>query len=380
MAFTFVHTGDWHVGLPYGSIAAQDPEKAASLRQARLDCVDRVAEVARQVGARHVFVAGDSFDSETLPDRSLRPVLARLSAHADLIWHLLPGNHDPVRPGGVWDRIQAFGRPGNVRLHLVPEPVMIEPGVVLLPAPLSARAMSTDPTAWMDHAESPPGVLRLGLAHGAVQNFGGSSRAAIPIDPGRVRSADLDYLALGDWHGAKQIAPRAWYAGTPEPDSFLNNQPGHVLVVRIEDRGEPPEVKLVETARFRWLDRRLRIDRLADLEPLEKEITRLGATAGRHLLGCVLEGELTASEEAALDDRLGRLQDACFFMQTNRDRLRVVTRQGDLEALGCGALRGVAQQLHDQVAGADAAMGLAAQRALAILFAQARALGALEDR
>jgi len=50
----------------------------------------------------------------------------------------------------------------------------------------------------MDGAATPPGVLRIGLAHGSVVNFGSECEATNPIDPARATKARLDYLALGD--------------------------------------------------------------------------------------------------------------------------------------------------------------------------------------
>ena len=79
----------------------------------------------------------------------------------------------------------------------------------------------------------------------------------IAIDPQRARSASLDYLALGDWHGTKQIGPATWYAGTPEPDSFTDNAPGNVLVVEIPGAGGPAHVETMPTGIYRWLARHI---------------------------------------------------------------------------------------------------------------------------
>ncbi len=64
----------------------------------------------------------------------------------------------------------------------------------------------------------------------------------------------FDYFALGDWHGTKQVGPKAWYAGTPELDRFpkgASNDPGHVLIVDVE-RAAPPHVTQVRTAQLAW--------------------------------------------------------------------------------------------------------------------------------
>ena len=62
---------------------------------------------------RTVLVAGDVFDSETVSDALIGTLLARLKAHPKLTWHLLPGNHDPARAGGVWEAIVGAGLPGK---------------------------------------------------------------------------------------------------------------------------------------------------------------------------------------------------------------------------------------------------------------------------
>ncbi|MDY6873508.1 MAG: DNA repair exonuclease, partial [Chloroflexota bacterium] len=83
--------------------------------------------------------------------------------------HLLPGNHDPDRPGGTWERLLRQGvLPEHIRVHREPCPVELETGVWLLPAPLRRRAEGADPTAWMETAATPAGALRIGLAHGSI--------------------------------------------------------------------------------------------------------------------------------------------------------------------------------------------------------------------
>ncbi len=105
MPLTFIHTGDWHIGKPYGGLPV---EQAAKLRGARLDAIGKLAGEARVGRATCILVAGDLFDRPTLADRDLRVPLSQMAAYADLVWHVIPGNHDPASPGGVWERILAF--------------------------------------------------------------------------------------------------------------------------------------------------------------------------------------------------------------------------------------------------------------------------------
>ena len=191
---------------------------AGGLAAARFASIAKIADIARAQGAAHVLVAGDVFDSETLPKLTVRKALERLATEASITWLLLPGNHDPARLGGIWDRIQRLGVPANVVPLLTPEPYAVSQDAVILPAPLTSKNPGSDPTAWMDSCATPAGVARIGLAHGSIQGFGSDGESAVLIARDRAVTANLTYLALGDWHGLKRISDSTWYSGPPEPD------------------------------------------------------------------------------------------------------------------------------------------------------------------
>jgi Calcineurin-like phosphoesterase len=368
MRFAFIHTADWQIGKRFGAFPA---EKAAVLRAQRLDAVDRVAEAARVAGASAVLVAGDVFDSETVSDALAGTLLSRLKAYPKLAWHLLPGNHDPARAGGVWEAIVAGGLPANVRVQVAPVVAEIAPGVVLLPAPLTSKSTSRDPTAWMDGAASPPGTVRIGLSHGSVQGFGSDGDADVPIDPARVKSAGLSYLALGDWHGTTCISARVWYSGTPEPDSFPDNEPGYALAVQIAGPSAVPKVERVRTAHFTWARRRQTVESAAGLDAIEAEVGGLGSAASRWLIGLKLEGHVTLAEFAQLEARLAKLTTQLFHLEPDLSGLHTEAAASDLEVLSSGVLGTVAERLKAKAAGSGEEAAVAA-RALRRLFALAR--------
>ena len=114
---------------------------------------------------------------------------------------------------------------------------------------------------------TPAGALRIGLAHGSVQGFGSAGDANVPIDPARVKSAGLSYLALGDWHGTTRISDRAWYSGTPEPDGFRDNDPGNALIVRLDGAGPPQGRARARRRISRGRARELKVDGTKPLAP-----------------------------------------------------------------------------------------------------------------
>lgn len=309
-----IHTADWQLGKPFARFPA---DVRSALTEARLDAIDRIAAVAADTGSDHVVVAGDVFDNVDPGDRIVGQAVSRME-RARVTWWLMPGNHDHSRAGGLWSRVRRLA-PANVRVVDTPEAVEMEEGAWLLPAPLEHRKTVLDPTAAMVDMATPPGSLRIGLAHGSITEFGATGESSNIIPPDRARSAGLDYLALGDWHGFLAVGDRTAYSGTPETDRFGRDEPG--ACVSVDARaGDAPVFERVETGRFRWLSRRWE---LATVEDLERE---LGALRDEGRLSDVLLS-LRLGGVASLAQRVD-------VMSTIEDRVAHELRHLDLDAEG----------------------------------------------
>jgi DNA repair exonuclease SbcCD nuclease subunit len=337
----FVHSADWQIGKVFKQFGA----KEETLRQARLAAIERLGELAMANGAHHVLVAGDVYDTEAPSPVTLRAPIERMKRFPRVQWHLLPGNHDPHRPEGLWDRLLQIGLPPQVHLHLTPMAIEMEDGVFLLPAPLTRKAESEDVTVWMDLAPTPPGALRIGLAHGSVTHFGGEGEATSTIDPARPKSAGLDYLALGDWHRTLQIGPACWYAGTPEPDRAGRQERGTALLVDIPGPKAPPSVTPVVTGTYRWVTRSEHLSDIAAVADLEQRL-RNAPDLSHLVLRLALVGTLPIADYAELQRSILDLEAAVFHLDVEQDALIARPTQSDLEAIDFdGVLRRCAERL-----------------------------------
>ena len=238
-----LHTADWQIGKPYRWV--DDGQKQARLQQERVEVVGRIAEIVRQEEVDVVLVAGDLFDSSTVPAATVMEVLEVVGSMSCPVL-VIPGNHDHGGVGGIWRREdlqrQRQDRAPNLQLLLASEPVLVA-GITVLPCPLLRQHESRNPLLWLEQLDwqaldsSAPRVV---LAHGSVQGFGGDDSVnRLVLD--RLPSDEFDYVALGDWHGLMSVDRKAWYAGTPEPDRFPNgpdDKRSQVLLVDLE-RGLP---------------------------------------------------------------------------------------------------------------------------------------------
>jgi len=345
MAFTFIHTADWQLGKTFGQFPA---DVASALRRARQDAIVRIAEQARSVKAAHILVAGDVWDNKIPSNSTLRQPLAIMAEASDLSWWLLPGNHDPDGIDGLWDRISNI-KPDNVHLLREPQPVEIEAGVFILPAPWARIQHGQDLTQWMETAETPSGALRIGLAHGGVKGFGSEAetdREIIP--PNRADKANLDYLALGDWHAQTQINTRTFYPGTPEPDKHKTGERGQVLAVTLE-AGKTPLIKALKTAEYDWVQLSIALQTDTIPETIDKiRGALLQGQALRHThVQLDISGEMTVAEwtefESFIEDMKG---ETASFDVRGDTTIRLVVVPEDIESLDAqGSVREAAETL-----------------------------------
>ena len=375
-----LHTADWQIGRTYSRF---DPDDAAALAEARIATVERLARRAAERGADAVLVAGDVFDAQSVSPRTLRRLFNALAPYAGP-WVMIPGNHDAALAEGVWAQVR--------RLDLLPPNVQVQlqPGIVELPAlrlavlaaPLTQRHTHDDTTAWFDDADTPAGWHRVGLAHGAVQGLlAADIDATNPIAPDRAARARLDYLALGDWHGAKRIDSRTWYAGTPEPDRFKDNDPGQVLWVTLGAPGEAPQVQAEPVGRHRWREQALP---LAVPSDVDAAIAGLDAAAADEVLSLVISGSIDLAAHQRLQRALQAAEARVRALAVDQAGLRLAPTADDIASLQAdGYLGAVIAELRDTPPDATPERTRTAQDALALLatmLAEARDAAAADEK
>ena len=306
MSLTFIHTADWQLGKPFARV--EDVAKRTLLQQERIEVLRRLGQVAREKAAKFVVVAGDLFDSPS-PTKTTVTDVCSVIGQMGVPVYAIPGNHDHGSVGSVWT--QPFFEQSRSELapqfHILLKAAPVElADAVLLPCPLLRRHEASDPMAWLrtlDLASESWGEKpRIVIAHGSVQGFGSQDDdeeaghgGANFLDLSRLDAEAIDYIALGDWHGMKQVGPKAWYSGTPELDRFPKgegNAPGHVLCVTAQ-RGAAPLVEPVRTARFGWHQIEHQFHEDADIERCLAEVTTLlEGRSGSDLLRLELTGML----------------------------------------------------------------------------------------
>lgn len=376
-----LHTADWQLGKPYETIA--DPDKRARAREARFMALERVAALASSERVALVLVAGDVFDATTVDKATVSRACRELGRMGAPVV-LLPGNHDHGGAGGPWhqryfqDELAALAPNATVAL----EPTRIDlAGVSVFPCPLLRASEPRDVTAWLRDGSAldaaPPGQPRVVLVHGSAQDFGGAAEEdeagnnRVSID--RLPGEALDYVALGDWHGMKQVGPKAWYSGAHEPDRFPRGpgyMSGQALVVDVA-RGVPPQVHAHAVGGLAWVQVQHEVLGDAELPSLEAAIdARIGTGVSTHLLALTLTGRLGLAGMQRLEQLLERLEARLVRLDLDR-QVALEPQPDELAALSQRAadpaIAAVAHGLIEQV-GQPGSQGDVARLALQELY------------
>lgn len=310
--------------------------------------IDALASAAREHGAQHVLVAGDLFDTETPSERVWRQALAAMAGAEGLQWWIIPGNHDSLVAEALWKQFREEAADG---VHLVDaaEPVVIAPRVSLVPSPVSSRFPGRDLTEWMPECTTPEGHLRIGLAHGGVVNFGSEDDGKETIAIDRARSAGLDYLALGDWHGFVKVSERTFYSGSPERDRFKHEGRGVCLAVTIPGPRAEPLVSEVETGRLNWSEVSLHLTPEQDAaKALTSALPQEGVGRRDVLLRVRATGWVGLPQRIALESTIEHVSPEFGHLEFTDAELATECAAEDLDEIATsGALRMAAEALYE---------------------------------
>jgi len=245
----FLHTADWQIGMKALHVGVE----SARVRATRIETALHVIEVAKAEGAEFVLIAGDTFECNAI-DRTVVQRIGDILAGFRGPVFMLPGNHDPIDVGSVWEH-PVWSSHSNLRVLREAEPVELPSGI-LYPCPILATSSKSkvDPTEWI--SVGPRSSFRIGVAHGTVEGNPGIE-PCLPIPRETTTRRQLDYLALGHWHSTATYensdgAVTMAYSGTHETTSFGERDSGNVLIVEISEPGAKPQVRTVPVGKLRW--------------------------------------------------------------------------------------------------------------------------------
>jgi DNA repair exonuclease SbcCD nuclease subunit len=289
-----------------------------------------------------VLIAGDLFDSNVQPRRSVERVAAELRRLADagIRTVVIPGTHD------VYDRASIYrahdlaamsgGQPGDAFVTvLTPE----RPSVRFegLDLEIHGRVFATKRAphspleGFVVDREAGP-TWHVAMVHGSVAIPGKTDGDEVVVTPDEIAATGLDYLAMGHWHSTQRgrAGMTTWaYPGAPEPVALDQDRAGNVLIVGLEDTPDGRQVAIHERRVGRTRFERLELD-AATIESQPALVTSLARRADPDL---VLDVRLGGVRPDELDLNVDEVESALapsFLKVRVRDRSTPALTEGPL--------------------------------------------------
>ncbi len=335
-----LHTADVHLGARHADMG----EQAAAQRERQFAAFRATVDLAIAEKVDVVLIAGDLFDSNTQPRRSVDRVAAELHrlVVAKIRTVIIPGTHD------VYDRSSLY------RIHDIPALAGSTPDddlvTVLTPSLPSIHLPTSDVVVhgpvfatkrgphspMLDvhvHRDGPsPATWQVGMIHGSLSIPDKTDRDEVVFTKEEVEASDLDYLALGHWHSFQQgtAGPTTYaYSGAPEPVAVTQDGAGKAVIVSLEVVGGARTVNLDPRSVSRTHFDKLDVDAAA-IGDQPALLARLSALADPDL---VLDARITGVRPDELDIHIEEVED-----RLKSSFLKVRVRDTSLPALTNGVL------------------------------------------
>lgn len=339
-AVRFLHTSDWQLGMTRWFLKEGDGEAQARYSADRLEAVRRIGRLAQERGAEFIVVAGDVFESNTLPERDFQRALDAIR-ELPVPVYLLPGNHDALDATSIYHR-KVFDEVALSGVHVLRDsvPVEVRPGVEIVGAPLTSRAPDSDLLADALEPLEPTTGVRIAVAHGQVAGFGAEVGETLSLSAvaEAVGKRIVQYVAVGDSHSTQKLddAGRMWFSGSPETTDYDDKEKhsGNALVVDVWPDREP----LVEVAHIgQWNFRAMERD-FAGVEDARAWLDelRMLSDKSRTCVKYSLRGTLNLIADAELKRGLREVAPsfAALYRRGSGSEITVVPEDGDIGSLG----------------------------------------------
>jgi DNA repair protein SbcD/Mre11 len=310
-----LHTADVHLGARHADLG----EAASAQRERQFAAFRASVDLAIAERVDLFLVAGDLFDSNVQPRRSVERVAAELArlAEARIRSVLIPGTHDVYDRSSVYrayDLAAMAGAPEgqDILTVLTPERpwVHLDACDIVVHGPVFATKRAPhSPLRDIASVRTPDATWKVGLLHAAIAIPGRTEHDEVVITTDEIAASGLDYLALGHWHGAQVARARGVtyaYSGAPEPVALDQDKAGKVLLVTLDRRDGAKSVAVEERTVGRTTFERVELDAATVVsQPALIDRLRTGASRDR-----VLDVRLIGVRPDALDLDTAEVEDA----------------------------------------------------------------------
>jgi len=261
-----LHTADVHLGARHADLGDQ----AAAQRERQYAAFVATADLALAERVDLVLIAGDLFDSNVQPRRSVERAASQLRrlVEARIRTVLIPGTHDVYDRASIYRTYDLSAMAGAVGSDLVTvlDPDHRDVHLPALDVVVHGRCFATkkapeSPLKGLKVGKDRRATWHVGVLHAALAIPDKTDGDDVVVTAAEIADSGLDYLALGHWHSTMQGKAGGTiyaYSGAPEAVAIDQDRAGNVLLVTFDQpdgrRQVTVEERRVGKTRFEKLE------------------------------------------------------------------------------------------------------------------------------
>lgn len=308
----FIHTADIHLGKSFSFLG----DKGSLLRDAQMETLEKIADLAQSESVDFVIIAGDLFESNEVSSRLVRKTAEILKSINPIPVLVSPGTHDLLDEGSVYRRkefqgpnIKVFGIDGTL--------------INVKDAAIHGRANDTKQGSvhpLIELRSDPKAKFNIAVIHASVEIEGKANPYDYLVSTKEIATSGMDYIALGHWHRMNEFSTKgvtAWYCGSPEATKFDEaDKAGHILLV---DLGKKITVESKKVGQYEWVDKIIDVSTTPPGDLLNSEIEKIKGE--KMLLRLQLTGTLPSGCEVNANLLEDEFSDSFFYFEVNTSKL-----------------------------------------------------------
>lgn len=316
-----LHCADHHIGAAESFLGTLSGRR----RFETLMTFERIIDLASEEQVGLIAIAGDLFDSNTVEDELVKPVLEKIASVPNIKVVFAAGNHDPLTAESPFRR---FSLPENLFVLETQDCCLTFEDLKL-----KVYGRSFDNT-YMKGEESfslipkQDGYIHVMVQHGELCHDLHSDYNA--ITPKFVRGCGMDYLALGHIHKRTPVVTLGntnfAYCGCPEGQGFDEEGEKGVYIGTVGK--EVCDLRFVPVSKRRHLTAEVDVTGCSSSGEISEAVLAClrqgGADFAEHLYKIKLIGELPEEVIPDLNEITARVAEAVYFVKLKDETIPLV--------------------------------------------------------
>lgn len=263
-----LHTGDLHIGREYKKQEQENREIAKKYRQARVQALENIVQIANQENCDYLIIAGDLYDKKEISLSLQKEVCSILNEYGGTVL-VLPGNHDYYEgeDDKLWSRFLEFA---GENVILARENKEIEMGeICFYPCICHDRYSQENALGWLKEEEKygenieqnidlfKKEKMRIGIAHGALEGLSyDKERKYYYMTRAELENCKMDLWLIGHTHipypnQEEMVGERILNAGTHQQTDIADRADGSVFLIEFPAQFSKEKEKFSEKIHVR---------------------------------------------------------------------------------------------------------------------------------